>query len=281
MTTTQIVTIAIAILIIAGVGVVLTSSRRESVRGVGTLARETRKKDRGAVDPEQLTGRQFEAVAKARSAAIVAAPKAEVEPWSPPDAEAIGVSRRQFFNRATVTLMSASLGGFGAAVIGFLWTSSSGGFGSKINVGNVDDVIGQIRANKGFLYFPEARSWITEYPKESLSKGKDAYGHQGPVYSGLESGLIALYQKCPHLGCRVPECKSSQWFECPCHGSQFNRVGEKKGCPAARGMDRFGVSVTNGNVVIDTGTVFGGPPIGTNTTGQEAEGPHCVGGGSH
>ena len=280
MTTTQIVTIAIAILIIAGVGVVLTSSRRESVRGVGTLARETRKKDRGAVDPEQLTGRQFEAVAKARSAAIVAAPKAEVEPWSPPDAEAIGVSRRQFFNRATVTLMSASLGGFGAAVIGFLWTSSSGGFGSKINVGNVDDVIGQIRANKGFLYFPEARSWITEYPKESLSKGKDAYGHQGPVYSGLESGLIALYQKCPHLGCRVPECKSSQWFECPCHGSQFNRVGEKKGGPAARGMDRFGVSVTNGNVVIDTGTVFGGPPIGTNTTGQEAEGPHCVG-GSH
>ena len=281
MTTTQIVTIAIAILIIAGVGVVLTSSRRESVRGVGTLARETRKKDRGAVDPEQLTGRQFEAVAKARSAAIVAAPKAEVEPWSPPDAEAIGVSRRQFFNRATVTLMSASLGGFGAAVIGFLWTSSSGGFGSKINVGNVDDVIGQIRANKGFLYFPEARSWITEYPKESLSKGKDAYGHQGPVYSGLESGLIALYQKCPHLGCRVPECKSSQWFECQCHGSQFNRVGEKKGGPAARGMDRFGVSVTNGNVVIDTGTVFGGPPIGTNTTGQEAEGPHCVGGGSH
>ena len=281
MTTTQIVTIAIAILIIAGVGVVLTSSRRESVRGVGTLARETRKNDRGAVDPEQLTGRQFEAVAKARSAAIVAAPKAEVEPWSPPDAEAIGVSRRQFFNRATVTLMSASLGGFGAAVIGFLWTSSSGGFGSKISVGNVDDVIGQIRANKGFLYFPEARSWITEYPKESLSKGKAAYGHQSTVYSGLESGLIALYQKCPHLGCRVPECKSSQWFECPCHGSQFNRVGEKKGGPAARGMDRFGVSVTNGNVVIDTGTVFGGPPIGTNTTGQEAEGPHCVGGGSH
>ena len=37
-------------------------------------------------------------------------------------------------------------------------------------------------------------------------------------------------------------------------------------------MDRFGVSVNNGLVVIDTGTVFGGPPIGVNTTGQEAEG---------
>jgi cytochrome b6-f complex iron-sulfur subunit len=177
--------------------------------------------------------------------------------------------------------MSASLGGFGAALIGFLWTSSSGGFGSKITIGNLSDVITQIRANKGFLYMPQARAWVTEYPKESLSKGKVAYGNQAPVYSGLEGGIIALYQKCPHLGCRVPECGSSQWFECPCHGSQFNRVGEKKGGPAPRGMDRFGVSVANGVVVIDTGTVFGGPPIGTNTTGQEAEGPHCVGGGSH
>ena len=101
------------------------------------------------------------------------------------------------------------------------------------------------------------------------------------VIAGMEAGIVALYQKCPHLGCRVPECATSQWFECPCHGSQFNRVGEKKGGPAPRGMDRFGVSVANGIVVVDTGSVFGGPPIGTNTTGQEAEGPHCVGGGSH
>ena len=281
MTTIQIITIAIAVLLVAGVGVVLTSSRASGVRGTGTLARETRKKDRGAVDPERLTGRQFEAVVRKQNASIVLAPKAEVEPWVAPDEEALGVTRRKFFNRAIVTLMSASLGGFGASLIGFLWTSSSGGFGSKITIGNLSDVVTQIRANKGFLYMPQARAWITEYPKESLSKGQVAYGHQAPVYSGLESGLIALYQKCPHLGCRVPECGSSQWFECPCHGSQFNRVGEKKGGPAPRGMDRFGVSVANGVVVVDTGTVFGGPPIGTNTTGQEAEGPHCVGGGSH
>jgi cytochrome b6-f complex iron-sulfur subunit len=43
-------------------------------------------------------------------------------------------------------------------------------------------------------------------------------------------------------------------------------------------MDRFGVSVTNGNVIVDTGTTFNGPAIGINTTGQEAEGPHCVSG---
>ena len=209
-------------------------------------------------------------------------PPAEVEAWVVPDAETIDESRRAFLNRATVTLMSASLGGFAAALIAFLWKGAKGGFGSKINAGKLDDVIGQIRANKGFLYLPEARSWVTEYPKEAISKADAIYRKQGAVFAGMSEGIVALYQKCPHLGCRVPECKTSQWFECPCHGSQYNRVGEKKGGPAPRGMDRFGVSVNNGMVVIDTGTVFGGPPIGTNTTGQEAEGPHCVGGtGGH
>ncbi len=282
MSTTSIITIAVAVLILAGLGVVLTSARRSEVRGAGALSRETRKKDRGKVDPDRTSGREVEAkVAAARSTSLVAAPKAEVAPWSPPDPEAIGVSRRQFFNRASVTLMSASLGAFGAAVLAFLWKGSSGGFGSKITVGPVDDVIDQIRANKGFYYVPQARAWITEFPKEALTKARAAYGGQSSVMAGMEAGIVALYQKCPHLGCRVPECASSQWFECPCHGSSYNRVGEKKAGPAPRGMDRFGVSVNNGVLVVDTGAVFGGPPIGTNTTGQEAEGPHCVGAGSH
>ena len=104
-----------------------------------------------------------------------------------------------------------------------------------------------------------------------------------PLLGGMENGVVALYQKCPHLGCRVPECKSSQWFECPCHGSQYNRVGEKKAGPAPRGMDQFAITVTpTSDVVVDTSTVFTGAPIGTNTTGQEAEGPHCItGGGGH
>jgi len=48
-------------------------------------------------------------------------------------------------------------------------------------------------------------------------------------------------------------------------------------------MDRFGVAINNGVLSIDTGSVFAGPAIGVNTTGQEAEGPHCIGagGGGH
>jgi cytochrome b6-f complex iron-sulfur subunit len=44
-------------------------------------------------------------------------------------------------------------------------------------------------------------------------------------------------------------------------------------------MDRFPVKVDGQKVSVDTGIVVQGPPIGTNTTGQEAEGPHCVSGG--
>jgi cytochrome b6-f complex iron-sulfur subunit len=46
-------------------------------------------------------------------------------------------------------------------------------------------------------------------------------------------------------------------------------------------MDRFATEVSGGSLIVNTGTVIQGPPVGTNTTGQEAEGPHCVGGGGH
>jgi len=276
MNTTLIIALA-ALVVLAGI-VVLTAARRRETTGV--LSRETRSRDQKA--ERTVSSKEFERESVAsRSTALAVPQSVAVAPWTPPDPEAIGVSRRQFFNRATVTLMSAGLGGFGAAVLGFLWKGAEGGFGSKINAGKVDDIIAGIRSNNGFLYLPEARAWVTEYPKESLAKAEVIYASQAPVFAGMSSGIVALYQKCPHLGCRVPTCATSQWFECPCHGSQFNRVGEKKGGPAPRGMDRFAVSINNGSVVIDTGAVFGGPSIGTNTTGQEAEGPHCVGGGSH
>ena len=75
----------------------------------------------------------------------------------------------------------------------------------------------------------------------------------------MEQGYVALYQKCVHLGCRVPWCQSSQWFECPCHGSKYNRVGEKQGGPAPRGLDRFVLEVSGGNIIVDTGLLVHRP----------------------
>ncbi len=185
-------------------------------------------------------------------------------------------------------MMQLGLAGFGAACLAFLWPQVGGGFGSKIKVGLVSDLLAEIRSNQGFLYKAEGRMWLTEYPNGAVEKARASYssaelaGMEAGVELGLDGGIIALYQKCPHLGCRVPSCDTSQWFECPGHGSQSNRVGEKKGGPAPRGMDRFAVSVDgSGALSVDTGSIIQGPPIGTNTTGQEAEGPNCIGQSSH
>ncbi len=145
----------------------------------------------------------------------------------------------------------------------------------------------EIKANNGFLYKPEGRMWMTAFPNGAVEKARNAYssseiaGMAAGVEQGFEAGVVALYQKCPHLGCRVPNCVSSQWFECPCHGSQYNQVGEKRGGPAPRGMDRFAVTVNDGVLTVNTGAIIQGPPIGTNTTGQEAEGPNCIGQSDH
>ncbi|MEN9646897.1 MAG: hypothetical protein RL238_3566 [Actinomycetota bacterium] len=281
-----------AIILIAVVGLVLlfgivllTAARKSDVRGAGALSRETRRRDRDAeIDGPAPTGREVErAAVEAREASLVVPESSAPAVWVAPDEEAIGVSRRQFFNRATVTLMSAGLGTFAAgAFVAFLWPTAAPVFGGKVNVGKLDDIIASIRSNGGFFYSSSARSYLTQYPSEALPKAKGVPEYK-TLIPGMESGVVALYQKCPHLGCRVPECKSSQWFECPCHGSQYNRVGEKKAGPAPRGMDHWPVDVTAaGDVIIDTSTPVTGAPIGTNTTGQEAEGPHCItGGGGH
>ena len=275
------------VVILAAVVLFAAARRRDAGTATGALSRETRRRDKvspleaqSEAEPPE-TGRQVEARAEIerRPPELVKAGGGDLTEYVPPDPEAVGVTRRQFFNRSIVLVMGLSLTGFGAAVIAYLWPTPKGGFGSKIRVGNISDTIAKIEASSGFLYLAEGRMWITEYPASALEKAKKVY--PAPVLAGMEAGVVALYQKCPHLGCRVPSCATSQWFECPCHGSQYNQVGEKKGGPAPRGMDHFAMEVAGGVLTVNTGLIVQGPPIGTNTTGQEAEGPHCVGGGHH
>jgi len=290
-TTAAIVIAVIAVVVLAALAFV-TLARRSDVRGAGALSAETVRRDstarkaRASGDPDAVSRTAADAeaegvVARTGTELVPVSHDADIAPWTPPDPEAIGVSRRQFFNRASISLMGASLGTFSAAaMVAFLWPTSTGGFGGKVNVGQLNETQAGIAANNGFFYAPEARAWITEYPAEALPKAEGVY--QPQLLVNMQRGIMVTYQKCPHLGCRVPECASSQWFECGCHGSQYNRVGEKKGGPAPRGMDHFAAEVTAaGDVIVDTGTIWQGRPIGTNTTGQEAEGPHCVGAAEH
>ncbi len=275
----------IVILAIVGLGVLgvlffATAGARRDRASATALRREARKADKG--NPLEgrgsLSGREVERNAvlarKGGEVVPVSAAPAPVAPFIPPDEETIAVSRRQFLNRGIGTLMGLGLASFGGAVLAFIWPQLGAGFGAKITAGKLSEILDKMKTDKAPYYVSEARTWVTPYPKSAVPNAKKVYA--GGVLDGMEEGVVALYQKCVHLGCRVPWCGSSQWFECPCHGSKYNRVGEKVGGPAPRGLDRFAVSVNNGNLVIDTGKVLQGPPIGTNTTGQQAEGPHCA-----
>jgi cytochrome b6-f complex iron-sulfur subunit len=278
--------IALAVLVVLGLVLLFVSSRNSDTNAaMNAVSAETKRRDRervAATAGAEQSGREVEkaAVLARREGDLVPLDDAEIEPWVAPDPEAIGVARRQFLNRSIIGLFALNLGAFGMAVIAQLWPGASEGFGSVIKVGELNDVRSSISAGGGFLYKPEGRMWVTEYPAGALEKGRAIYG-SSPAWPGIEQGFKALYQKCPHLGCRVPDCGSSQFFECPCHGSFYNQVGEKRGGPAPRGMDYFAMSVAGGVLSVDTGQIIEGPAIGTNTTGQEREGPSCLGATSH
>jgi len=176
------------------------------------------------------------------------------------------LSRRSFMRRmagAGVGLLSLE---FVGGSIAFLWPNITEGLGAKFRVGRLPDILLAERDfAKGYPYsFTPARSFLINAPAARAL----ASGEMVDMPSPAASEMIALWRKCPHLGCMVPDlCESVKRFECRCHGSTYNILGEKleKG-PAERGMDRFAVLMEeDGTVVIDTGAILSGAPEGVVT----------------
>ena len=171
--------------------------------------------------------------------------------------EEAGITRRQFLTKALRISFGAFAGIQAISWLGFFWPKVSGGFGSKVDAGKLEDLKKQIFQADGSIipaFIPEARAYVLPF---DTSK---ATGSQFSDGGTIADGLVALYQRCVHLGCRVPWCNSSQGFECPCHGSKYNMVGEYYAGPAPRNLDRFIVSVNAaGKFIIDTGTIIESP----------------------
>ncbi len=185
--------------------------------------------------------------------------------------EEAGVSRRQFFNRAILATFGSFMAIMSLDYLAFFWPKLTGGFGADIDAGSVGEIESQLLTSDGAvlpLFVPEARAYIVPAPA-SLS---DQY-----VDRSVEAaGLMALFQRCVHLGCRVPWCAPSQGFECPCHGSKYNSVGEYFAGPAPRNLDRFVVELNGDRFVIKTGTIIETPRAPTLSTSYP-QGPSCIG----
>jgi cytochrome b6-f complex iron-sulfur subunit len=181
------------------------------------------------------------------------------------------ISRRDFLRGSLITSLLVFSAEFGVATLAFLWPSLKGGFGSVIAAGNISDIKAEIEDTKAPAYNGAGRFYLVPYNGDS--GGDVDYALLGVT----QDGIMPLYQRCVHLGCRVPFCGSSKWFECPCHGSKYNEAGEYQLGPAPRGMDRFKITIDDsGNVSVDTSEVIIGPPRGTDTIQENPQGPFCV-----
>ena len=185
--------------------------------------------------------------------------------------EESGVTRRQFFNRALLATFGSFLALMGVDSLAFLWPKLSGGFGADIDAGAIADLLTQSVTPDGSIipvFIPEARAYVVPaaLPLSDQYEGK-----------GVETaGLMALFQRCVHLGCRVPWCGPSQGFECPCHGSKYNAVGEYFAGPAPRTLDRFVVESVGGRFIIKTGTIIETPRAAIFSI-DYPQGPSCIG----
>lgn len=181
-----------------------------------------------------------------------------------------GVSRRQFFNRAITATFGTFLAAQGLYYLAFFWPKLTGGFGADIVAGPVSDLRTRVFTSTGGvlpLFIPEARAYLVPAPEELSA--------QFEGQSVATDGLMALYMRCVHLGCRVPWCAPSQGFECPCHGSRYNAVGEYFGGPAPRNLDRFVVENQDGSLVIRTGSIIQTPRAPAPSV-QYPQGPSCI-----
>ncbi len=185
--------------------------------------------------------------------------------------EESGVTRRQFFNRAMNATFFSFLGLMGLGSLAMFWPKLQGGFGSDVDAGLVTDLQTQVVASDGAVipvFVPEARAYVVPAPTTASDQFADI-----PVAAG---GLMALFQRCVHLGCRVPWCATSVGFECPCHGSKYNSIGEYFDGPAPRNLDRFAVEVVGDRFVIKTGTILETPRAHALSVNYP-QGPSCIG----
>ncbi|MDA2979007.1 MAG: Rieske 2Fe-2S domain-containing protein [Actinomycetota bacterium] len=282
MTSTTFILLLIGSGVVALVGVIIVAMRRSESEGAATAAEFDRKAMKvDKVRREAIAQALVEPDGGASVATMVAAP-AEYKDDNPREvvsATEYGVSRRKFFNRALSAVFGLFMLQFTLAGLAFFWPKLKGGFGTPINAGKAIELKAEVLVAGSIIpkFVPSAQAWIVPFDMNELAGS--SFETVPFVVAGGESdgiGLMALWQRCVHLGCRVPSCESSQGFECPCHGSKYNGHGEYAQGPAPRNLDRFEVQVdAAGDLIVETGNIVQ-TSRSKNFTVAYPQGPFCV-----
>jgi len=170
--------------------------------------------------------------------------------------EARKIARRSFMRVGVFAGLTLGLGAWMVSFLGFFNRRKPVGFGGIVTVTKA--VIPEAGADPARV--SGGKFWLSH-----LS------GAQGDVFGvGGTGGLMALYWKCPHLGCTVPWNPTYDgaavsfpgiigWFKCPCHGSTYSRAGVRVFGPAPRPMDTMLLAVNgDGSINVNTGKITTG-----------------------
>ena len=180
-------------------------------------------------------------------------------PVAKPVARREVITRRVFLVGGFWSTLGLTLVGLLGGPLDFMWPRGSGGFGGPIAV--PPELVPEEGGDP--IRNIEGRFWMINVAP-------------GPSLTGAESpgGLLALYQKCPHLGCTVPWRPdytfqgTKGWFLCPCHGSTYSKDGGVKVFgPAPRPLDVFPLLVNDDlSVTVQTGRDYEGTGCTDNPT---------------
>lgn len=170
--------------------------------------------------------------------------------------EARKLARRSFLRVSAFAGLALFTGALVSSFLGFFNLRKPTGFGGVVTV-TADRIP---RPGTDPVRIPEGKFWLV-----------NLNGPEGDVLqAGGTGGLLALYWKCPHLGCSVPwnpAFNGAQvnfpgiigWFRCPCHGSTYSKAGIRVYGPAPRPMDTMALRINaDGSVSVNTGQITGG-----------------------
>ncbi len=161
------------------------------------------------------------------------------------------VTRRRLLALGFWAGAGAALAGGAAALLNLLYPRKVEPFGGPVFVER-----GLIpRPGEPPRAVPEGHFLLTHLlPGEGRIAGDEA---------GSPGGVLALWWRCPHLGCTVPWKDSfvsphdplgrRGWFNCGCHGSTYTKAGVRVYGPAPRSMDTMRIEVHPGGIIVQTG----------------------------
>ena len=204
----------------------------------------------------------------------------EVVEYEPVDEEELGVTRRQFLNRGILIAVGFGLAGFGAAMLAFLWPlPAQTGFGGKVNVGKRCRHQGvhrrRTRSRSTCRWRARTSSRTRRTRDARRTRRRSTSPRSTTTWSSTGSSRCTSAACTSVAACRSASRRSGSSARATARSTTAS--ARRRPGPAPRGLDRLPHGRRRRQVIVDTGSAsILGPPIGTNTTGQEAEGPLCV-----